>query len=113
MDQQKRQDSNNKPKHFSTVYLHSVPTGRRGKHHEIVRMIMEDLAALQNGTALRIPLESFGDQKLANVRAAVGRAARQRRMPVASASDGNYFYLWFEDDGDRPRSKRAGKRQKD
>lgn len=86
-----------KPMHFSTVYLHSVPAGRRGKHNEIVGKILEDLDGLQDGTALRIPLESFGNQKLANVRAAVSRATKKRKMDIESASDGRYFYLWFSD----------------
>ena len=88
------------PLHFSTVYLHSVPRGRRGKHNEIVGKILEDLDALEDGTALRIPLESFGDQKLANVRAAVSRATKQRKIPIASSSDSRYFYLWFESSAD-------------
>jgi hypothetical protein len=94
-------DSKNKPKpmHFSTVYLHSVPAGRRGKHNEIVNKILEDLDALQEGTALRIPLESFGAQKLANVRAAVSRATKKRKMDVETASDHRFFYLWFSQDG--------------
>jgi hypothetical protein len=90
---------NSKPMHFSTVYLHSVPAGRRGKHNEIVGKILEDLEALQDGTALRIPLESFGSQKLANVRAAVSRATKKRKMEIETTSDGRYFYLWFARDG--------------
>lgn len=100
------------PLHFSTVYLHSVPRGRRGKHNEIVAKILEDLNALQDGTALRIPLESFGDQKLANVRAAVSRATKQREMPIASASDSRYFYLWFDTNGDGAGRDGNGKRRK-
>jgi hypothetical protein len=94
------------------VYLHSVPRGRRGKHNEIVAKILEDLDTLQDGTALRIPLESFGDQKLANVRAAVSRATKQREMPIASASDSGYFYLWFDTDGDGVARDGNGKRRK-
>lgn len=86
-----------KPRHFSTVYLHSVPQGRRGKHNDIVGKILEDLNSLHDGTALRIPLESFGNQKLANVRAAVSRATKKRNMEIASSSDDRYFYLWFEE----------------
>jgi hypothetical protein len=90
---------NSKPMHFSTVYLHSVPAGRRGKHNEIVGKILEDLESLQDGTALRIPLESFGSQKLANVRAAVSRATKKRKMNIESATDGRYFFLWFSENG--------------
>lgn len=98
------------PMHFSTVYLHSVPTGRRGKHSHIIGKILEDLSALQEGTALRIPLDSFGEQKLANVRAAVARATKQRAMDIASASDEKYFYLWFDGDGANGNSRRKRKK---
>jgi len=79
--------------------LHSVPVGRRGKHNEIVGKILEDLDTLQDGTALRIPLESLGSQKFANVRAAVSRATKKRKMNLESASDGRYFYPWFSVNG--------------
>ena len=100
------------PLHFSTVYLHSVPRGRRGKHNEIVGKILEDLDSLEPGTALRIPLESFGNQKLANVRAAVSRATKARKIPVASSSDSRYFYLWFEPSADANGSSGGGTKRR-
>ena len=113
LETMEKRSPSKQPLHFSTVYLHSVPRGRRGKHNEIVGKILEDLDALEDGTALRIPLESFGEQKLANVRAAVSRATKQRKIPIASSSDSRYFYLWFEPSTDgNGSSDGTGKRRK-
>lgn len=81
--------------HFKTVAQLDVPNSRKGKHREIVSLILRDLDQLKEGAAIKIALESLGDTKI-NVRSAVNRAARKAKRNVATASDDNYLYVWNE-----------------
>ena len=81
--------------HFSTIVLSELPDGRRSKHSQVVNRILEELESLDKESALRISRESFGQEKLSNVRAAVSRAVKKHGLDVASATDDEYFYIWF------------------
>lgn len=83
---------------YATIEINEVPRGRRGKHHGTVENILADVAALKDGSALRVPIESFGRTKMANVRAALGRAAKQREMVIVTTSDDQYLFIWRGDD---------------
>jgi len=72
----------------------SLKTGRRGKHHDLVEGIVAELATLQPGSALEIPLDSVGGVGLANLRSAVHRAASSRGLQIETVADEGNFYVW-------------------
>jgi hypothetical protein len=71
----------------------NVPQGRKGKHQEIVAIILSDLDKLQNGSAIKVPLAELAESK-EKVRSALNRATRKAGRAVATASDGNFLYIW-------------------
>lgn len=80
--------------HFEAVNRRDVPIDRKGKHHEIVGQIMQDLDGLAAKSALKIPRRQLGDTKIEHLRAALSRAAAKSGMSVASRVDENYLYVW-------------------
>jgi hypothetical protein len=70
-----------------------VPQGRNGRHKLIVTTILKDLDRLAEGAALKVPLKELADGK-AKVRSALNRATRKARRTVATASDGQFLYIW-------------------
>lgn len=94
----KGKSNNNVNGNYVTVEIGDVPKGRRGKHHVTVENILTDVAGLKDGSALRVPLESFGRVKLANVRAALSRAAKQRELSIVTTSDGEHLFIWRGND---------------
>ena len=82
------------PSHFASRLVSSVPHSRKGKHNLIVSMILEDLDELEAERAILIPIEELEGEKMENVRSALNRATRQRKMVVATATDEKYFYVW-------------------
>jgi hypothetical protein len=81
------------PAHFKTMAQTSVPQGRKGKHQEIVSLILKDLDKLENGSAIKVPLAELVESK-AKVRSALNRATRKAGRTVATASDASYLYVW-------------------
>ena len=79
--------------HFKSIQQGDVPTGREGKHKQIVSRLLSDLEQLTAGRALKIPLADLPDSK-ENIRSALNRATRQRGMDVATSSDANHLYVW-------------------
>ena len=82
------------PPNFSSSLISAVPHGRKGKHNQIVSMILDDLARLDAEKAVLVPLDRLVGEKMENVRSALNRATRQRNMLVATATDDKYFYVW-------------------
>jgi hypothetical protein len=82
------------PPNFASSLISSIPHGRKGKHNEIVSMILDDLARLAAEKAILVPLDSLDGEKMENIRSALNRATRQRQMLVATATDEKYFYVW-------------------
>jgi hypothetical protein len=82
------------PPNFASGLISTVPQGRKGKHNLIVSMILDDLARLDPEKAVLVPLVSLEGEKMENVRSALNRATRQRRMLVATATDEKYLYVW-------------------
>ena len=80
--------------HFASKLISSVPHGRKGKHNLIVSMILDDLDRLELENAVLVPLDSLEGEKMENVRSALNRATRQRKMLVTTATDEKYFYVW-------------------
>jgi hypothetical protein len=78
---------------FSSMPQKDVPQGRTGKHKTIVMKILADLAQIEHGAALKVPLSELAEGK-ENVRSALNRATRKRGQHVATASDETYLYVW-------------------
>jgi hypothetical protein len=78
---------------FGSVLRADVPTGRNGKHREIVSQLLNDIEQLEAGSALKVPLAELPDTK-ENIRSALNRATREREMAVATSSDDEYLYIW-------------------
>ena len=83
-----------KTMHFAVVPADEVPQGRKGKHSKMVSEILNDLSHLTDGSAIKVPLDGLRDAKLANLRSALNRATRQRRLYVATSTDQNFLYIW-------------------
>jgi len=81
------------PMHFKTMIQADVPQGRKGKHHQIVAIILKDLDQLKAGAALKVPLADLAQSK-AKVRSALNRETRKRGLKVSTASDGSFLYIW-------------------
>ncbi|HMD20880.1 MAG TPA: hypothetical protein VKH40_11185, partial [Alloacidobacterium sp.] len=60
-----------------------VPTGRNGKHKEIITQLLSDIDQLEQGKALKVPLSELPDTK-ENIRSALNRATRAKGMDVAT-----------------------------
>jgi hypothetical protein len=80
---------------FKTMSQAEVPQGRNGKHKTIITRILSDLDRVEQGIALKIPLEELTESK-EKVRSALNRATRKANRTVATASDANFLYVWTE-----------------
>jgi len=89
----KSEDGKSSPMRFESVLQLDVPTGRNGKHKEIVTQLLSDIAQLAPGSALKVPLADLPDTK-ENIRSALNRATRERQIEVATSSDDEHFYIW-------------------
>jgi hypothetical protein len=83
------------PMNFKTMSQAEVPQGRNGKHKTIVTRILSDLDRVEQGIALKIPLEELAESK-EKVRSALNRATRKANRTVATASDADFLYVWTE-----------------
>jgi hypothetical protein len=78
---------------FESILQVDVPKGRDGKHKQIIVQLLNDIAHLTKGSALRIPLTELPDTK-ENIRAALSRAARQKNLDLATSSNDEFLYVW-------------------
>jgi len=83
------------PMNFQGMRKIDVPQGRSGKHKAIVTKILSDLDQIDKGIALKVPLVQLTDSK-EKVRSALNRATRKDGRNVATASDGEFLYVWNE-----------------
>jgi hypothetical protein len=82
------------PLNFANRLIASIPTGRKGKHNVIVAKILADLDRLDMETAILVPLDGLNGEKMENVRSALNRATKQKKISVATSTDNKYFYVW-------------------
>jgi hypothetical protein len=82
------------PFHFANKLITSIPHSRKGKHNLIVAKILADLDRLDMETAILVPLDGLNGEKMENVRSALNRATKQKKMSVATSTDDKYFYIW-------------------
>jgi hypothetical protein len=78
---------------FESVLQVNVPKGREGKHRQIILRLLSDIEQLREGSALKIPFAELPDTK-ENIRSALSRAARQRKIDLATSSDDEFLYVW-------------------
>jgi hypothetical protein len=78
---------------FESVLHADVPKGREGKHKKIITVLLNDLAQLKKGSALRVPLAELPDTK-ENIRSALSRAAAQQGLQIATSSNDEFLYIW-------------------
>jgi hypothetical protein len=83
----------NPPMNFESIEQIDVPTGRDGKHKQIVTQLLSDIEQLGTGRALKIPLSDLPDTK-ENIRSALNRATRQLGIEVSTSSDSDFLYVW-------------------
>ncbi len=81
------------PMRFESILQANVPKGRDGKHKQIIEELLNDIARLGEGAALKIPLSALPDTK-ENIRSALSRATRQRGIDIATSSDNQFLYVW-------------------
>src|SRR5277367_6940605 len=79
---------------YDRVILADIRRTRRGKHHDLVGGIFEDLESLPAGSAIKIPLSEVDGTTLANLRSAVHRASTARGLLIETLSDETSFYIW-------------------
>ena len=82
------------PLNFASRLITSIPHGRKGKHNLIVAKILADLEQLDTETAILVPLDGMNGEKMENVRSALNRATKQKKISVATSTDDKYFYVW-------------------
>src|SRR5579863_5283036 len=85
---------NQQPLNFANKLIASIPHGRKGKHNLIVAKILADLDRLDTETAILVPLDGLNGEKMENVRSALNRATKQKKISVATSTDDKYFYVW-------------------
>jgi hypothetical protein len=90
-------NGNGKQMHYSSVNRTDVPQGRKGKHRKAVSDILGDLSQLNAQQAVKIPLTSLKGEKVQNLRSALNRVTRERKIPVVTSSDEKYLYVWHAD----------------
>ena len=81
------------PMRFNSISQLDVPKGRDGKHKKIITLLLDDIAQLTPSSALKIPLAELPDTK-ENIRAALSRAAAQKKISIATSSNSEFLYVW-------------------
>ena len=85
------------PMRFNSISQVDVPKGRDGKHKKIITQLLDDIAQLKAGSALKIPLAELPDTK-ENIRAALSRAAAQKKLSIATSSNTDFLFVWKTND---------------
>jgi hypothetical protein len=88
---------NGRDSHYAAVNRSDVPQGRKGKHRKAVADILADLSSLNDKQAVKIPLSSLNGEKMQNLRSALNRVTRGKKIPVLTSSDEKYLYVWRAD----------------
>jgi hypothetical protein len=82
------------PLKYDRVVLADIRRTRRGKHHDLLGGIFQDLESLPEGSAIKIPLTEVDGTTLANLRSAVHRASSSKGLGIETLSDEENFYIW-------------------
>jgi hypothetical protein len=87
---------------FASVLQADVPKGRDGKHKQIITQLLSDIAQLELGSALKIPLSELPDTK-ENIRSALSRAASQKHIGISTSSNDDFLFVWKTEKPDAKR----------
>jgi hypothetical protein len=79
---------------YRRVAVADLNRGRRGKHHDLVQGILQELRSASSGSALEIPLAEVGGIGLANLRSAVHRASTSEGLSIETLADEKNFDVW-------------------
>jgi hypothetical protein len=82
---------------YESVNRSEVPQGRKGKHRKAVADILADLSRINTKQAIKIPLSGLNGEKMQNLRSALNRVTREKKIPVMTSSDEKYLYVWRAD----------------
>jgi hypothetical protein len=74
------------------MLLADLKPRRCGKHHELVKGILDQLQELPIDSVLKIPRHKL--PSLPNVRSAILRATSSREMEISTSSDDENLYVW-------------------
>ena len=88
------QKAKGKIRKYRHVQVADLDRGRRGKHYDLIREILQELQGLKAGSALEIPLAKVGGVGLANLRSAVHRASHSAGIEIETLADAANFYVW-------------------
>jgi hypothetical protein len=93
MNKALRPTSEQKRRHlnFNTTSIADLKKSRKGKHHNLMLKIMEDLRNAQSGFAVEIPLAILDGVSVLNIRSAMIRAAAKEGMKIRTSSDDKNF----------------------
>jgi hypothetical protein len=110
MDRSSLRRENHEPL-YERVPISQLLKGRRGKHNELILGVLDDLSTLPIDEAIRIPLKKSGGISLSNLRSAISRAVRIRKIKIRTYSDSDYLYLWKTEGTQQTSSRTAGNRK--
>jgi hypothetical protein len=79
---------------YQRVEIADLNRSRRGKHHDLIQGILQELETLSQGSALEVPLAEVGGIGLANLRSAVHRASTSHGLAIETLADEKNFYVW-------------------
>jgi hypothetical protein len=79
---------------YGRTLISGLKKARKGKHHELMGRIMEDLKKSTPNYAVRVPLSSVKGVSILNLRSAIVRAAGKKGIPVSTSADDVNFYVW-------------------
>src|SRR5437660_2420656 len=82
---------------YRRVAVGLLDRGRRGKHHDLVKGILQELKIASADSALEIPLADVGRIGVANLRSAVHRASTSEGFSIETLVDERNFYVWKRD----------------
>jgi hypothetical protein len=79
--------------HFPSVPLADVVESHISKHTKVVSEILSDLEKLDEYSAIKINLSEI-DEKKADLRSALHRAAKKYNMDLATTSDEQHLFVF-------------------
>ena len=60
----------------------------------MLEKVLDELETLPPNSAMKIPVQEFGDLSAGRVRSAVSRATRSRHINISTHFDGEFLYVW-------------------
>ncbi len=84
-------------RNFDSISQELLPNGRKGKHHQLILQVLQDLEKLEPGRAIKIPIADFPGSA-ADIRSAIGRATKKIKLDILTSTDDEFFYVWKKED---------------